>query len=223
MLLVAFTCLLIVCLATGTIYSIYSNKENILIKAARLSALLSCCLLAVVTANLTSTIGGYSIFIILALIFLLCHEALDNQDKENNTAYFYVKNICQALGFICLFVAGIIFGGLNLFTFLAGLFICGGLICLEFGLTRHKKGLHELISESILLGFLGLTLSQGFAMTLLGTNILVGVFYLLGMIFSSIGITINLFKPTQNKILKIITNALYILGLIVITCSIYFI
>lgn len=223
MLIIAFICLLVVCLATGTIYSIYSNKENIINKAVKLSALLSCCLLAVVTANLTSAIGGYSIFIIIALVVLLCSEALNRPDLANNKGYYYVKSLTLSLGFVCVFVAGIIFAGFNLFTFIAGLFIGGGLICLEFALTRRNKNKHQLISESLLLGFMALALSQGITMVISTINVLVGVFYLLGMIFSCVGLAIKLFKPSDNKILNIICNALYILGLIFITCSIYFI
>lgn len=222
MLIIAFICLLLVCLITSTFYSIYSNKFTVINWAVKISALLSCCILAIVTANLTSAIGGYSIFVIIGLIFLLAGEFFNLSNFEKTSVYFYFKNITLALGFTCFFVSGLIYGDFNIFALLCGVFIATGLICLNFALKRQEKAKAEIISQSILISILSLFLSQGISL-LLGTHLLTGLFFLVGGIFALAGTMAKALKKQGDNIARIIANALYILGLIAISTSIYFI
>lgn len=223
MLLVAFICLLVVCLATGTLYSIYNYKKTIGNIAVKLSAILSCCVLSLVTANLTSAIGGYSIFVIIGLIFLMLGECITLFDLKENKFFYYFKNSTLAIGFLSIFIAGITYGVFNVFALLFGLFMACGLICLNFAFKRQQSSLSKLISQSILYVVLGLFLGQGLTLTLTGTHLLVGIFYLIAGIFAIISRTINILRKKEDNIARIIGNALYILGLIILSSSIYFI
>lgn len=222
MLMIAFICLVLVCFITGTFYSIYSNKFTVVNAAVKFSAILSCCILAIVTANLTSAIGGYSIFIILGLIFILVGEFFNISNLEKTNAYYYFKNLILSLGFACFLVSGLIYGDFNIFTLLCGVFISIGLICLNFALKRQVKSKGEIISQSILIPVISLFLGQGITLVL-GAHFLTGLFFLVGGVFTLAGTMVTMLKKENDNIARIIGNALYILGLIAISSSIYFI
>lgn len=222
MLMIAFICLVLVCLITGTFYSIYSNKYTVVNAVVKFSAILSCCILAIITANLTSAIGGYSIFIIIGLIFILIYEFFNISNFEKKKAYFYFKNLILTFSFICFLVAGLIYGNFNIFALLCGTFISVGLICLNFALKRQVKSKEELISQSILIPLICLFLGQGITLVL-GTHFLTGLFYLVGGVFTLAGTMTTMLKKENDNIVRILANALYILGLISISSSIYFI
>lgn len=220
--MIAFICLVLVCFITGTFYSIYSNKFTVVNAAVKFSAILSCCILAIVTANLTSAIGGYSIFIILGLIFILVGEFFNISNLEKTNAYYYFKNLILSLGFACFLVSGLIYGDFNIFTLLCGVFISIGLICLNFALKRQVKSKGEIISQSILIPVISLFLGQGITLVL-GAHFLTGLFFLVGGVFTLAGTMVTMLKKENDNIARIIGNALYILGLIAISSSIYFI
>ena len=221
--LIAFICLLIVCLITGTFYSIYTYKTDVKNIAVKLSAILSCAVLAIVTANLTSAVGGYSIFAVIGFMFLLCAECISLLNLKENTGYYYLKNITLSLGFVCFYIAGLTFGIFNAFTLLFGIFVAIALNCLNLAFKRHEKTKHQLIAQGVLLGSISLFLSQGITLVLSSTYLLIGLFYLFGSIFSIIGLNIHLLRKKENNLLRIAGNIVYILGLITFASSIYFI
>lgn len=223
MLLAAFICMVVISLALGTLYTLYGYEKKVVNVAVKLSAILSCGLIAIVCANLTSAVGGFSLFIIVATLLLIVSEAFNFLDEENNALFYYLKSLFPALAYVCIMVAGIFKSNFNYFSILFAIFLCGGLFCLSFAFAKEKRSINYWISKAILFLAVALFLGQGFTMIASSTKLLVSLFYLSGGVLTTASQIVKIFKDDENKILKIILNALTILGLILTCSSIFFI
>lgn len=222
MMIVAYICLVLVCMITGAFYSIYNYKNNIICVTAKLAGMLSCAILAIVTANLSSAIGGYSIFIIIGLLFLLCGECMSLIDLRDNKFYYYIKNITTGLGYLCFCLAGMLYASFNVFGLLLGLFLATGFICLFLALEKEKKSMHYWISQGVLMLFICIFFGQGLVLIISAPSLMSGLFYFFGGLLSVTGTIMHHLRKKEQNTIRIIANALYIVGIIATASSIFF-
>lgn len=220
MLLVSYICLLAVCIISGIFYSILNYKLKAINVAIKLFAPLSCVLLALVTANLTSAISGYSLFLMIGLLLIVCAEGLNFVEDKNNT-YYFVKNIISSCGYICFALSGIILGNFNVFAILFSLFFSAGVVLILFAIQGKQKPFGYYLSNLILFITLGLMLGYGFVQILNTLHLLATILYISGAACITIGTLFHLFRNPENAISKIMGNAIYIIGLIAFASSIY--
>lgn len=222
MMMIAFICLVAVCVITGTFYSIYSYKLNTINIAGKFSAILSCGLLAIVTSNLTSAISGYSLFVILGIMLLMFNECTSFIGNKESKGYYYIKNISQAIAFAIFLVAGILYGNFNYWGALFGIFFTIGMICVKLAVNKEKKAKSYWISNTALTLFISLFLGQGASMLFSVSSFYTGMLYLASGACVLIGYSAHLLRKPEQNLIRIIANAFYILGIIAISASIFF-
>lgn len=214
MALLTFCLILAVTLILGSLFVLF-NKSNMLSLAVKTLAPLSCLLLALVSANLTSAFGGYTIFVCIGLGIIVAVETYAAAQKEEGSkAFLSAANLLAIISFVA---AGLLLSQINLFALGLGALLGVSVACIVMVFKNQGALQNTLTCLNVIFAFT--MLGEAVALLMSGT-ILPAVFFTLSAVLV---IASNLLKLFGNgKVFLIITNILRVLSLITIAASIYF-
>ena len=199
--------------------SIYvSNNENVYLVFLRSFAPLICLILALVSANLSSSFGGWTIFISLALAIniIIASNSRNNKDKVTPL----LLGGAYAVELLCFALAAIVSLPFNIWGILFGLSI-GAFVGILSIIFDRKPWLNALI-YCINLAFCGLVLGQAITLLISGRLLISSILYLLASLFIfARPIYVN-FVKREELTFSVIGQVLEYLPLILLASSIYF-
>ncbi len=219
MTIVTLICISAVALILGVLFSIYKSSTDILNLAFKMLAPAACLMLALVSANLSSSFGGYTLFICLALTLTITFESykcVKPQEKDNKDVIFL--GIINAFSLLSLLAAGMIVIEFKILALAAGLLLglCAfSIICIfkELSLVKNLLLAFNLV-------FAGMVLGQALALVLTGG--LFAIFYLIASVCLLFNTIFDLFVGEKQS-MRIVSNASRILALLLFAFSIFLI
>lgn len=220
MTLVTLFCILGVAVILGVLYVIFCHNTNLLNFIVKLLAPTACLLLALISANLSSSFGGYTTFIAMGLAITIAVNAFQcvKQKDLKKSETLFLGSI-NALTILCFAVAGIVIANFNVLGLACGLLLGlgTGFLVSIFRKMNLAEGAVTIINTAIA----GLMFGQGIVLFLSHVNIIGAVLYFISAILTLSQLILSVFIK-ENKAMQIISNTMRILSLITIALSIYF-
>ncbi len=216
---VIFTTLAI-CLIVGALSAVFGYNKNLLSFIMRILSSLAILILALVSANLSASFGGYTIFITIAIAFSIAQEAFilsRNQDRQK--AETLVLGITNALCLLCVLAAGITLIQFNLLGLAFGLLLGLGISCIV-ALVK-KLSLIETLMICINLTLGSLILGQTLALLIAHFVTAISVLFLLASLVNLFTLFYSTFAK-ENKTTFIITQVAKLICLTLLAFSIFF-
>lgn len=220
MIIAVYSILISVCVILGVLYCIFKYENNIINISLKTLPVLACLILALVSANLSSNYGAFTLLVTIAIAVLLPFEAVKcvNQEKkiDKNGLFLSITNF---VGVILFSVAG-----LSLITFtpwgmLAGLLLGLGSSCLFMLLSKGRKWTYYLgITLTFTANFL--FLFQAIATIMFSKALLLSILYLISAILMTAHSYCGIFS-SRNRIMYVISDAFRVLSLIAIASTIF--
>lgn len=220
MIIAVYSILISVCVILGVLYCIFKYENNIINISLKTLPVLACLILALVSANLSSNYGAFTLLVTIAIAVLLPFETVKcvNQEKkfDKNGLFLSITNF---VGVILFSVAG-----LSLITFtpwgmLAGLLFGLGSSCLFMLLSKGRKWTY----------YLGITLTftanfvfifQAIATIMFSKALLLSILYLTSAILMTAHSYCGIFS-SRNRVMYVISDAFRVLSLIAIASTIF--
>lgn len=195
-----------------------SNNENVYIAFLRNFAPLICLILALISANLSSSFGGWTIFISLALAINIVINSYSRYNKDGLTPL--LLGGANTVELLCLALAAMVSMRFNIWGILFGLCI-GGLAGLVSIIIDRKPWINALI-YCINLAFCGLVFGQAITLFVSKTLLASSVLYLIASLFTFARPIYANFVKKEGLTFSIIGQVLEYLPLIFFASSIYF-
>ena len=210
----SFYLILAVTLILGTMFVLF-NKASMLGLAVKSLAPLSCLMLALVAANLSSSFGGYTLFVCLGLGIIIAVETYAAAQKENqNYTFLSGLNLVAVLAFV---VAGVLLAQINVFALGLGALLGTSVACVVMIFKKLSRLQSTFVCLNIIAAFA--MLGQGVALLMSGM-LLPAIIFTVSAVLTFSHLLLKLFG--SGKVCLIITNVLRILSLVAIATSIYF-
>lgn len=220
MVIAGFICTLVVALIMGGFFVAFDRSTKFLAFTSKLLAPLASLILALACANLSSALGGYTIFIVVGIAFVLAKEVfLCAKKAEDNNENILFVGIINAVSSLCFAVGGIFLARFNIFGLLLGLFLGLGLACIL--LTVKRLNLASSLMLGANLAIAGMILGQAITLLLAKVSLITTIFYLLSGVMMLTSQIVNLFVK-QEVALKYVKRVTQILSLILLSASIFF-
>ncbi len=219
LLLITFFCILGVTLILGGLYVAFPSSTNILHFTFKALAPTACLFLALISANLASSFGGYTLFITLALAIIIALETFKCAKQEKTNSVSLVRGLGNLLPLILFAVAGIIVVSFNVWGLLMGLFL--GLLIACISLIFKKLNLIESIILIANLAIGGLVLGQGIILLLSNLALGTKIIYFISAFLMLFNLVFSTFMK-EDKVMPYIARTTRILALIGFAMSIYF-
>lgn len=220
MALAGFICVAVATVIFSALSVVAKYTTSIFDFVFKLLGVTSCLVLALVSANLSSSFGGYTIFIALGLALTIALSAFKCVKGANTDKISIIfMGVTNALSYACFAIAGLLIISLNIWGLLAGLFL--GLAISFFIMIFRKLKLTARITTSANIALCGMFFGQ--AITLLVTNapLVTSILYFLSSFIALFQIIFGVFVKNRRA-LEIVSSVSYILSLILIAGSIYF-
>lgn len=219
LLLVTFFCMLGVTLILGGLYVAFNPSTSILHFTFKTLAPTACLFLALISANLASSFGGYTLFITLALAIIIALEAFKCVNSQATLGSTLFLGISNAVSLLLLTIAGIVIAPFNIFGLLTGLLLGLGISCIV--LIFKKLTPSQIIMLIINLAMAGLLIGQAIVLLISQISLGTAIVYLISALLTLFQLVFTSFlKP--NKIMPYIARTARILALIGFAMSIYF-
>lgn len=217
--LASFILLVVLCVGMGVIYTIFHKRydwQGLLVRGLTILSLLA---LAIVAANLKELNNALPIFFILALGVLFITETIKTTQKIEGRANLIIYSVLSFASTTLLAVGAITLSQFNILSLVGGILTGVGLGLIVCAVKKDWS-VWSIVMEVLVWLSVGLLL--GFAMTavLTSKHLLSSVFMLLGAVFMLAYKLIEKFA-SNNKVFEYISNALYVLSLLLLTITIY--
>lgn len=220
MTLIAFICVAIVAAVMGGLSVAAKYSTSVFNFSFKLLAPLSFLVLALVSGNLASALGGYTIFIALGVAFLIAVEAFKCIHNENtNKSSVLFMGIGNMLTYICFTCGATLIIPFTPWGLLAGLML--GLAASCILMCIKKLTVTQWCVTAANIALCGTALGQGIALLLSHTNLITSILFFIGTLFAFFQVIFSLFNR-KNRVMQIIGGVAQVIGLIAISTSIYF-
>ena len=219
MTMIPFICLSVICVAMGVMSTIFHHLTGWKAIVVRGVTMVSLVTFALVVSNLNGITNAFPLFISLGLVSLLLSETIETSMAEEEKLKPIVKGVFYSIACILFALSSASLSEFSLFAFLGGLFagIGSGLIICAI---RKEKSFIQMIMNIFSLTCVGLLIGLSFGSVLTSEHLISAILMLSG------GVLLLAHRLLvvcgRGKVAKYITHALYFLGLIALTASIYF-
>ncbi len=218
MIIVPFIILVAVCVILGTFYAIsgYDKSwQSILFKCL---APLSCLVLALVNANLSSSYGACTLLITIALAIMITFEAFSC--SLTGKAKLIISSSCSFTAIILFAFAAVSLTNFTPWAILSGLFLGLG-VMLVTKLVKKDCSWNEMAMFGLNFAATFILFMQSISTIIVTKTVIAAIFLLIGAIFMTTSVFLSTFSK-NTKLFNILTSALRILSLILFASSIYF-
>lgn len=219
LLLITFFCTLGVALMLGGLYVAFNYSTNLLHFLFKILAPVACLMLALISANLASSFGGYTLFISLALAIIIGLEAFKCVKQENSNSNTLVLGIGNLISILLFALAGIVIVSFNVFGLLMGLFLGIGISCVCLIIKKLNLTQSIMVISNLALG--GLLLGQSIVLLISSIPLGVTIIYFISAFLTLFNLVFSVFMK-QDKVMPIIARLTRILALLGFAMSIYF-
>mgnify|MGYP005779488647 CR=1 FL=1 len=219
MVLIPYICLCVVCVLMSVIYTLYYDKkgwQGILVKGL---TILSLIIFSMVSANLKSLNSAITLFIPISLALLLVDECLSliESSEKVNTIFGGLLRIISCVLFA---LTAMSLAEFSLLGFFAGILLGAGIGLITWGVKKYKT-IEKIVIEILTFMAIGFLIGLGTYAVIMSTHLISSILMLVGGILM-LAQKMMLVFGEQNKIVRIIAHEVYVIAIIVISCSIYF-
>ena len=210
-------CLGVLCLLMAIVYTVFSQKSGWQGLLVRGLAILSCILFSQISANLNAINNALPLFTILGLSLLILCETLKVAGIASEKAQVVTFGALNSVAFTLISLSALSLGEFNAFALIGGVFfgIAGGL--LVCAIKKYKK-VYRVFSEIFTFMAIGFIIGFGLMSILSTTHFLSAICMLAGGTFLLLARLINGLSK-GGKVSSYISNALFIIGLTVISLA----
>lgn len=220
MTIAAFICTAVVAAIIGGLSVAAKHSTNIFDFAFKLLAPLACLVLALVSGNLASALGGYTIFIALGMALILAEEAfkcVHGEDTNKSSVLF--MGITNMLSYACFACGAALVVPFKVWGLLAGLML--GLAAACILMCVKKLTITQWLVTAGNIALCGAALGQGIALLASHSNLITSVLFFIGAAFAFFQVIFSLFTK-RDRTMQIIGSVAQVLSLLLISGSIYF-
>ena len=214
-----FVCLAVVCGSLGIINTLFNKLVGWKGIAVRGLFVFSLITFALITSNLTAINNALSLFISLALALMLLAEATCVAMGEEEKAKPVVNGVFFSVSCVLFALSAVSLAEFALLPFLGGLFAgvgVGLIICA----IKKQKGLNQILMNILTFACIGLFIGLSVNSVLTSKHMISAICMLGGSVL--LLIQRALVSCGKGKIVNSLASALYSIGLIALTLSIYF-
>ena len=219
MVIAAFIILLALSVILGVFYTLAKSDKSWQSVLVKCLALLSCLTLSLVSANISSAYGAFTLMSTIAVACLLAFECAKCA-LENVTARLYLLSSANAVAIILFILASISLTTFSYWPILAGIFFGIGFGLLSKIIKKFSWPKTAMIMLNLAATFT--FVMQSIALIITGRAAATAALALISALFMTAHIFMEIFKK-DNKTFTVISNTLRILSIILIATSIYFI
>lgn len=217
--IIPIVCFGVVALIMAVVYTVFARKTGWQGLLVRGLAILSCIALVQISANLKAIGNALPIFMTLGLAVLLLSEALKVAGINNEKTSIAVFGVLNSVGFALIACSGLALAEFNIFAVVGGILlgIAGGMLVCAI---KKYKSVERVFSE--IFTFMGIGFILGFGlMSMLTSSHVITSICMIGGGALLLAHRFMFAFAQKNKTVKHIADLLYILGLLVISVSIY--
>lgn len=218
--IVTFVLFGVLALGMGAVSTIFHKKtgwQGIVVKGLTMLVLLS---LALVSANLKELTNALSLFITLALAFLILSEVVTASNEVDEKSKLIVYSVFSAVSTILFAVGAVSLSEFNVLALIGGI-LAGLGIGLIVCAIKKNWALYPILME--ILVWLSIGLLLGFALTavLTSQHLISSVLMLVGSVLMVLQRLLQKFGGEKVAIGYVI-NGVYVVALLLMTMTIYF-
>lgn len=208
----------VACVAMGAVYVLTNRKGGWLSTLTGSLTLFLLLAFSLVSANLKSTINAMTLCIPIAIAMFMVSQNL-NDANSDSTAKRMAGLVCSMLAYLTIALSELSLAEFNLLALISGFFVGLGFGFVAWGIKKYTKW-YEIVIEILSFAFVGMILGLGVYSAMKATHAVSALMILLGGAVLLVHKMLNLFN--KNKVIKIIIDVMYILGLLLVVSSICF-
>ncbi len=218
--IVPFILLGVLSIGMGAIYTIFHKREGwqgIVIKGLTMFSIL---IFVLVNANLREITNALPLFMVIAMALLILSEAIKGSQTVDENSKLIVFSIFNFVSITLFAVSAITLSSFSIFALLGGILAGLGLGLIVCAFKKIWKVTPMLMEILVWIG-VGLLLGFSLAGVLISSHFTSALLILFGAVFMVAQRMVEKFGG-NHKVIGYLTNAFYVVALILMTTSIYF-
>lgn len=218
--IVAFILLGVLSVGMGVIYTIFHKREGwqgIVIKGLTMFSIL---VFVLVNANLREINNALPLFMVIAMALLILSEAVKGSQTVDENSKLIVYSVFNFISITLFAVSAITLSSFSVFALIGGILAGLGLGLIVCAFRKIWKVTPMLMEILVWIG-IGLLLGFSLAGVLISNHLVSSILFLVGAVFMVAQRMVEKFGG-NHKVIGYLTNAFYIVALLLMTTSIYF-
>lgn len=217
--MVTFFCILGICVALGCVFCMVQSTTNNMNLTVKTLSIVSCLMLALVSANLSSAFGGYTLFLAAGLSVIIGEETYRCvKYKDKSTASVWFLSGSNALSLLCFLLGGILLAPFTPWGMLAG--VAAGLGATLLMIIFKKLSWSQWLAICLNVVIAAAMLGQGLSLIISGFEFKTAIMYMVAAFLITFQLIFSVFSR-HDRTMRIVSNIVRIASLILIAASIY--